>query len=325
MEGETPFALEVGVEAEQPPPVRNHITEGVICGVVAYAWWGSVLPVYIWMFTKKFAQVSALEIVTHRIIWGLPVLAVMLAIGRRWGAYRAAFRSWETMRYLVATTVLISLNWFAYTYAVGSNRLSEASLGYYINPMVSVALGMIFLHERARPMQWVAIALACAGVAHETILRSGLPWLSLTVAFSFGFYGLLRKKVKADAAVGLAVETTILTPISIALLAYMGTTGAFGGATFLGDGVPWWVSAGVTLSGVMTVVPLVAYTAGARRLRLSTMGFLQYIAPTGQFILAVALFGERFDPRRLITFGLIWAGLAVFSVDSVRAAKQARG
>jgi chloramphenicol-sensitive protein RarD len=320
MEGETPFTIERGPEAIAPPPVRNHAAEGVAFAAIGFAWWGSILPIYLWIFTKKFATVTALEIVAHRIIWGLPILALMLTHGKQWGTYRAVFRNRVTLTYLCATTALIGVNWFTYTWAVGAGRLSEASLGYYINPLVSVALGMIFLGERARPAQWVAFALAAAGVAHETMLRGGLPWVSLTLAFSFGFYGLLRKKVKAEATVGLAIETTLLYIPSLALLGWMMARGQ---ASFGATGVPWWVTVGVMASGFMTVVPLVCYTAGARRLRLSTIGFLQYIAPTGQFILAVTMFGEEFNPRRLITFLLIWIGLAVFSVDSVRAAKRA--
>ena len=321
IEGETPFTVETGAIAEAPAPVRNHAAEGLTYALVAYIWWGTFLPAYIWFLTAKSAHVGPLEIVAHRIIWGLPVLAIMMTIGKQWGTFRAAFRDRATLIYLSATTILIGVNWFTFTYALSINRASEASLGYYINPLVSVALGMIFLGERARPVQWVAFSLAIAGVAHETLLRGNLPWLSLLLAFTFGFYGLLRKKVRAEATVGLAVETTLLFIPSVALLVWLMARGK---AEFLSPHAAWWVSPAVALSGLMTVIPLVAYTAGARRLRLSTMGFLQYIAPTGQFILAVTLFGEEFQPRRLITFALIWAGLAVFTVDSVRRARTGR-
>ncbi len=321
MEGETQFALEIGPAAELPAPVRNHAAEGVALGILAYAWWGSLFPIFIWVLGHEFAHVGALEIVTHRVIWGLPILAIILTATKKWGTYFAVFRTPATLGILTATTILIGLNWFAYTHAIATNQASAASLGYYINPLFSVALGMIFLGERARPMQWLAFAFAAAGVIHETILGHGLPWLSLTMAISFGFYGLLRKQVKADAAVGLAVEMTLLYIPACAILAWFMANHR---AAFLGAESPWWVSLGVTVSGFMTVIPLVMYTAAARRLRLATMGFLQYIAPTGQFILAVTLFGEHFDPRRLITFACIWVGLAIFSVDSVRAAKRIR-
>ena len=321
VEGETPFTVECGPLAEAPAPVRNHAAEGLTYALVAYIWWGTFLPAYIWFLTAKSAHVGPMEIVAHRIIWGLPVLALMMTIGKQWGTFRAALRDRATLTYLTATTLLIGVNWFTFTYALSINRASEASLGYFINPLVSVALGMIFLGERARPAQWVAFSLAIAGVAHETILRGTLPWLSLMLAFTFGFYGLLRKKVRAEATVGLAIETTLLFIPSVALLVWLMARGQ---AQFLSPAAAWWVSPAVALSGLMTVVPLVAYTAGARRLRLSTMGFLQYIAPTGQFILAMTLFGEESQPKRLITFALIWAGLAVFSFDSVRAAHRAR-
>ena len=314
------------IEAIATPaaPIRNHAAEGVAFAAIGFAWWGSILPIYIWIFSKRFAQVSALEIFAHRIIWGLPILALMITHRRDWRTYINAFTHRPTLTYLGASTVLIAINWLTYTWAVGNGHLSEASLGYYINPLVSVALGMIFLGERARPMQWVAFALAGAGVVYETFQRGGLPWVSLTLAFSFGFYGLVRKKVKAEATVGLAVETTLLFIPSVALLVWLMLLPAPRTAAFLGADSPWWVTLGVTLSGFMTVVPLVCYTAGARRLRLATVGFLQYIAPTGQFILAVTMFGEPFTVRKLITFVLIWAGLVVFSVDSIRAATRAR-
>jgi len=309
-----------------PAPISNHAAEGVAFAVVGFAWWGSILPIYIWAFTRYLPQtihvhpVSAKEVFVSRILFGLPILAIMISHRGTWGEYRRAFTNRATLLHLLASTALIGVNWYIYTWAVSANRTSEGALGYYINPLVSVALGMLFLHERARPMQWVAFVLAFLGVAHEAMVRGGLPWVSLSLAGTFGLYGFVRKLVKAEATVGLAVETTLLYIPSAAMLIWLMSRGE---AAFLGKESPWWLTAGVMLSGFMTVIPLVCYTAGARRLRLSTLGILQYIAPTGQFIFAVTMFGEHFDPRRIITFVLIWAGLVVFSVDSVRAARRA--
>jgi chloramphenicol-sensitive protein RarD len=217
------------------------------------------------------------------------------------------------------TTALIVVNWFGFIFAVVTGNTLEASLGYYINPLVSVALGMIFLHERLRAMQWIAIVLAAIAVSYLTISYGTPPWLALMLAFSFGFYGLLRKQAHVDATLGLSVEMTLLYPFMTGLIIWFVATEQ----SAIGL-VNSWRHVLIFTTGIVTVLPLLWFTNAARRLRLSTLGFLQYIAPTGQFLIAVLLFDEAFTPARAISFALIWIALTIFSIDSARAHRSER-
>jgi len=228
-----------------------------------------------------------------------------------------AFRRRDTFLVLLGTTGLIAINWFTFIWAVANDQVKEASLGYFMNPLVNVLLGFVVLHERLRSWQWVAVAFAGVGVAFRIVLVGTVPVVALVLAGSFGLYGLLRKTVRVDALVGLAVEVTLLWPFAVGYLVVLGWTGhlAFGHDT-------WQTSLLLSLGGVVTCVPLLWFTNAARRLRLSTLGFLQYIAPTMQLMLAVFVFGETFAPSHAVGYGLIWAGLAIYSIDSVIASRR---
>jgi chloramphenicol-sensitive protein RarD len=281
---------------------------GVFYGVAAYGLWG-VFPVYF----KAVADVPALEVVAHRVMWSVPFLVPLVILRHGVGAALAALRSRVTLLTLCATTVLIAGNWLVFVLAVTRGQVMQASLGYFINPLFSVLLGFVFLRERLRPWQTFSVLLAAVGVAHLTLAGGQFPGYALFMATSFGLYGLLRKVVRVDALLGLAVETALLWPIAAAFLAYWmlagdAAFGASGGRTSLL----------LFAAGPVTALPLVLFAAAARRLRLATVGFLQYIAPTGHFLLAVLAYGEPFDAAHRIAFACIWVALAIYSVDSAR-------
>lgn len=315
---------ELRVSADEDPPsipatkpdseARDHRVAGVIYAVLAFGWWGTVVPI---VFFELRSQ-SALELLGQRVIWGLVFLAALLTWRKRWRELGRLLLDWPTVRTLMITAVLVATNWFAYVFAVINNRTLEASLGYYINPLLSVLLGLLILHERLRPLQWVAVAIAGAGVVELTLANGVPPWISLTIAFSFGFYGLLRKQVRnADAMLGLTVEMLVLSPIAALLIigpVTAGTSAYHADSTF--------ITGLVMFTGVTTVLPLLWFTNAARRLRLSTVGFMQYMAPTGQFLIAILLFGETFDRAKVIAFVAIWSALAIYVFDSWRSMRE---
>jgi len=255
------------------------------------------------------ADVPAAELLAHRIAWSLPCLAVPLLVVSSGAALGGVLRSRHKMALLGASTLFIAGNWFGFLYAMNTDRVLDSSLGYYINPLVSVLLGVVFLGERLRRLQGLAVALAAVGVTVLTA-RHGLPWISLLLGFSFGFYGLVRKVADVPALVGLFVEIALLTPVAVAYLVWLGGTG--GGAFGSSDpGRSLLLAAG----GPVTIVPLVLFAEGIRSLRLATVGFLQYMTPTLHFLLATLVFGEPFDAFHLGAFGFIWAALALYTYD----------
>jgi len=278
---------------------------GVIYTAAAFLLWG-LLPI----FWKALDHVPAPEVLAHRIFWSAVIMALLLLRQRRWGSLRGLLHRRRAVLTLVATTTLIGGNWFLYIWAIQSEQLLEASLGYFINPLVSVLLGLVFLGERLRPWQIVSVGLATVGVVILTMHVGALPWLALALALSFGLYGLLRKTIAASPEEGLAVETWLLSPLVLVYLLHLaaGGQGAFAriglGTTVL-----------LILSGVITATPLIWFTHGARRLPLSTVGILQYLTPTGQFLLAVGVYHEPFEPLHLLAFSFIWTALVIFSVD----------
>jgi chloramphenicol-sensitive protein RarD len=278
----------------------------------AYGWWAIVTPLYY----RVIDEVPIGELLAWRVVSGLPALWLLLWAVRRLPEFWAALRQPRVMLLLAASSILIAINWVVFVWAVIDNRLSEASLGYYINPLVSVALGMLVLGERLRRLQWIAIVLAAGGVAVLAWKLGGLPWISLTLAGSFGLYGLTRKQVAVGPAAGLAVEMLLLLPFMVALLWFDHVR--YGNAALAG---PWWVSLLLLLGGVVTIVPLVLFSGCVRRLRLASVGVLQYISPTGQLLLAVFAFGEPFGPERGVAFVLIWAAVLTYSIDSMRRSK----
>lgn len=281
---------------------------GVLFGVSAYLWWGLV-PIYF----KAVASVPAWEVLAHRIVWSLFLLLGLLLVQQQWSAFRSIWRSGRTLATLCVTTVLIAANWLIFIWAVATNQVVDASLGYFINPLVNVALGMVFLGERIEKWKGVSVALALAGVAWLTFLHGKLPWLSLALAFTFGVYGLLRKTVPVGALPGLAMETGLLTPLAGL---YLIVAGFQDQAVF---GSSWGMSVLLAMSGVVTAVPLLWFAGAARRLQLSTLGFLQYLSPTLQFLLAVMVFRESFQPAKAAGFVFIWAGLILYAVNATKA------
>jgi chloramphenicol-sensitive protein RarD len=276
---------------------------GIAAAVSAFVMWG-LFPLY-W---KQLAAVPALEVVAHRTVWGFVSVALWVTLRRGWARARAAARP-RTLRVLVASAALIGLNWLLYIWAVVHDHVVEASLGYYINPLVNVALGVAVLREQLSRAQQVALGLAGFAVAVLTLWYGRFPWIALALAASFGLYGLLRKLVAADAVTGLLWETAILTPAAGAWLLTLAASGAgvFGRSPL--------ASSLLLLGGAVTALPLVLFAAGARALPLSTLGLVQYVSPTLQFLLAVLVFGEPFTAAHVVTFACIWAALALLALD----------
>ena len=285
------------------------VRTGLIQGVLAYLIWG-LLPLYL----HVLRAVPATQVLGHRILWSLLLLAIVVLALKRVGAIRAAVRG-RVLPMLVASALLISVNWLVYIWAVAHAHVLEASLGYFITPLVNVALGMLVLRERIRPVQGIAVGLAAAGVL-AMAAGGGALWISLTLALSFGTYGLVRKIVAVDALGGLTIETLILAPFAAAVLAWtwVDHSAAWGGSGRM--------DALLAFTGVVTAAPLLLFASAARRLRYATMGLLQYLAPSLVFVQAVLLFGEPLRPVHLVTFGLIWAGCALYAWDSIRAARS---
>jgi len=286
---------------------------GVLYGLAAFGFWGLV-PIYF----KAVAHVPPLEILAHRVVWSVVLTAALLSLGRGWRGLQAAAASPRLLGILFMSAALVSCNWFVFIYAVATDQVLEASLGYFINPLVNVLLGMVFLRERLRPWQGVAVLLAAAGTIVLTVSYGRLPWIALVLAFSFGVYGLVRKTVRIESLNGLFVETTLLSPVALGYLVFLGLQGH---GRFLAGDVR--TSLLLVLAGAVTALPLVWFTSGARRLTYTTVGLLQYLAPTLQFLLAVLVYGELFTGVHLLTFTLIWAGLSIFMLDVF--AHQRRG
>jgi chloramphenicol-sensitive protein RarD len=280
---------------------------GVLFALGAFGFWGLV-PIYF----KALQHVAPLDILCHRVAWSVPFTAGLILVGRQWRSLREAVRVSSVLRTLFLSATLVALNWFVFIYAVTTNRVIHASLGYFINPLVNVILGMVFLRERLGRWQTVAVLLAATGTLILTIRQGQLPWISLALAFSFGFYGLLRKTVRIESLNGLFVETSLLFPFAFAYLAFAAWkgAGAFGA-------VNWQTTLLLALAGAVTSVPLVWFTSAVRKLTYSSIGLLQYLSPTLQFALAVFLYGEAFTVAHQVTFGFIWTGLAIFMADSL--------
>lgn len=284
---------------------------GLYQGVLAYGLWGVVAA-----YWKLLTHIDAVELIAHRAIWGLVVFAVIVAVAGQWSVFVRTLRDLKIVGVMTASAILLALNWGIFVAATIHGYLLEASLGYFINPLVSVALGTLVLRERLRRLQWIAIGFALVGVVVMTWRAGRVPYVSLLLAGTWGVYGLVRKTARVDAMVGSAIETLVMAPIAIVYLA------AIGGGAFVHEGPRTLLLLAGT--GVITAVPLVLFTSAARRLPLSTVGFLQYLAPTGQFLLAVLAFGEPLAKGRLFAFGFIWAGLVVFSIDLWRTTADRR-
>lgn len=278
---------------------------GYILGLTAYVIWG-LFPIYF----KAIQHIPSLEIIVHRAIWSALFGAILLMLWKHPGWWRELRENPKRLLVLAGCGLLIASNWLVYVWAVNNERMLEASLGYYINPLINVLLGLLILGERLRRLQWVAVGLAAIGVAQQVWQVGSLPWVSLVLALSFGFYGLIRKKAPVAALPGLVVETWLLLPVALAWLA-LHPAAMSSQAEFWSSSQWLWLAA----AGPITLIPLVCFNAAARHLPYTTLGFLQYIAPTLVMLQAIFLFGEHFDPAKLMAFAFIWAGLAVYSLD----------
>lgn len=280
---------------------------GLIAAALAYTLWG-LFPLYI----KQVAQVPAAEVVVHRSVGALVFVFVLLAAWRRLGWLKAALTDRRTLVVFGASSALLAMNWGVYVWAVGAGRIVDASLGYFINPLVNVLLGVLVLHERPRPVQWAAVGLAAGGVLWLIVGAGEWPWIALVLACSFGLYGLLRKTAPLGASEGLALETLMQAPLGLVLMAWWTWQGTGGLAGHDAGTLAW-----LLLAGPFTAIPLLLFAVGARRLTLATLGLLQYLGPTIQFGLGVFVYGEPFSAQRAVGFGLIWAALALYSGESL--------
>ncbi len=281
-------------------------TQGVVFGLTAYVMWGC-FP----LFFALFEGIPAWEVLIHRILWSCVFLAGLISVMRRWAVVSAALAQPSRLWRVLACALLIGLNWGIYIYAVETRHVFQASLGYFMTPLVNVMLGMLVLKERMEKLQGVAIGLATVAIAIQLILLGELPWITLTLAVSFGTYGLLRKQVPLDGLSGLFVETLLLLPLGLLAITWLSTVG---GSHFLaGDNRATLL---LIASGVITALPLMAFAGATRRLRLATVGFLMYINPTLQFFIALLVFREPLAPTQLASFLLIWVGLALYSYSA---------
>lgn len=285
--------------------------KGVLFGLGCYLWWG-FLPAYF----KLLHGVMPTEVVAQRVLWSVALLVVLVTAVRRWPQLRAGARNPQAIRILLCSSVFIAANWLIYIWAIGAHHVLETSLGYFLNPLVNVVMGVALLKERLTRGQGVAVALAAAGVSVLAIGATSGLWISLALALSFATYGLLRKIAPVDSLEGLTIETLLLSPVAALYLWWLS---AHGGVAFGSD---VRLSVLLALGGVVTATPLLLFAAAARRLRYSTLGLLQYLAPTIQFLLAVLAYGEKLTTAHIVCFVLIWSGLAVFALDGVRRARM---
>jgi chloramphenicol-sensitive protein RarD len=284
---------------------------GTLAGLGAYALWG-LFPLYF----PLLEPAGGLEIVAHRVVWSLLFIGLLLTVVRRWALVRAAVTDRRTMLVLVGAAILISANWLVFVYGVNSGHVVETSLGYFINPLVSVLLGVVVFSERLRRLQWTAVGLAAVAVTVLTVDYGRPPWIALSLAFTFGLYGVMKKLVRVEAAPGLFLETAI---VALPALVVLGVLHGQGEGTFGNLGALHTVL--LVVSGVATAVPLLLFAAAARRIPLSTVGLLQYLTPCMHLTIGVFVYGEPMPPVRLTGFALVWAALAVFTVDSLRHAR----
>ncbi|WP_411954149.1 EamA family transporter RarD [Alkalibacillus sp. S2W] len=288
---------------------------GILYATFAYLLWG-LLPLY-W---KLIEHVPAWEILAHRIFWSLAFMIVFILVIRRWhllvAEVKSLFTNAKTALGISAAGIVISLNWVIYIWAVNSDHVLDASLGYYINPLISILFGLIFLKERFSSIQWVAIALAFIGVSYMTINLGSFPWAALALAMTFGIYGLLKKVVQLNAIFGLAIETMVVAPIAFIYIAGLEFSG--GGAL----GSSWGTTLILIGAGVATAIPLLLFAQGAKRIPLSLIGFLQYLAPTLMLLIGVFLYNEPFTSVHAVTFILIWLGLILYTYERVKHLRQ---
>ena len=305
------LAREAGVYAQpaQAPCCRalNEHRRGITYALTAYGLWG-LMPLYV----RMLRAVSSLQIVAHRIVWAALLLVLAMAASQRLAFLREVSRKPGVVWTFVASSAALSVNWLVYIWAVEQGRVVDASLGYFINPLLSVVLAVVVLKERLRPLQWLAVAIAALGVAWLTLLAQQVPWIGLTIAVSFATYGLLRKTAAMDALGGLTLETLLLSPVALGYLVYVSYIGR---SAFLGGGL---TRVALLLgTGPVTAIPLLAFAAGARRIPLSLVGILQYVAPTLQLAIGLVVFHESLPLAKLFGFGLIWLAVLLYALEGL--------
>lgn len=294
---------------------EREVRRGAAYAIAAFSFWG-VTPLYY----KLLSSVGSAEILAHRIVWTVFFGVLLLSLTRRWPQLLHSLRSTRMRATLLLSSLLVSTNWLVYIYAIQTERILDASLGYYINPLVNVLLGVTILGERMSPPRAIAVALAAAGTLNLAVGTDGLPWIALTLGFSFGFYGLVRKRADVPALGALVVETSYVFPLAIGALLWLASSGQ--GAFLSGDRPLDWL---LLAAGPVTMLPLIWFTMAARRLPLNVVGLFQYIGPTLSLLLAVFLFDEPFTTTHAVTFSLIWAALGLSTVDTfTRARRQER-
>jgi chloramphenicol-sensitive protein RarD len=281
-------------------------TKGVVFATMAFTFWGFVPLYYRFVY-----ELPPLEILAHRIVWTIVAIGIALLLSGRTRAFLAVFQQPKTLGYLAITSLLIGGNWLVFTWAVLSGHVLDLSMGYFINPLFNVVLGVAFLRERLRAAQIAAVGLATCGVAWLVVTTGSLPWVALALPACFGTYGLVRKRVEVDSLNGLLIETLFLTPLALGYIVYLSVNGS---GSF---GADRSVSGLLLLAGPITLIPLVLFAAGVRRINYSTVGFLQYIGPSISFVLGIFVFREEFGSAQFVTYALIWSALAVFTVESI--------
>lgn len=285
---------------------------GVVYAVIAYLVWG-LLPLY-W---NVFHTVGALEILAHRILWSFVFVGIILLIMKRWRSMMSALSGAKVRGAMILSSILISANWLIYIWAVNNEKVLETSLGYYMNPLLSVFFGVIFLKERLQVGQWIALTLAAIGVLYNTLQYGEVPWVAIALALSFALYGLAKKKVQVDALTGVACETLLIVPVALLYLSAIQVNG-----TAMAWDMHGWQVLLLTLTGVATVLPLFWFAEATKTLPLSTIGFIQYLSPTISMFSAIFIFGEPFTITHIISFSFIWAALIVFTISSMRKKSQ---
>jgi chloramphenicol-sensitive protein RarD len=286
---------------------------GILYAIAAYGLWG-VLP----LFWKQLRAVPAIETLAHRIVWSLVFVSLLLTYGREWGKVKTILRNRKSTAYLVLGSVIIGVNWGVYIWSVGAGHVVDASMGYYINPLVSVLLGVVVLKERLKPLEYLALGMAAFGVVFLGAYYGSLPWIALVLASTFGLYGLFKKMANVDSLAGLFVESFVLAPFFLAYLAVkqIGGTAAFGAA-------PWRHTVLFMLSGVVTGLPLLWFSWATRLTELSTMGFFFYITPSLSLAIGIFIFGEPFSMAHAVCFAAIWAAIAVYSASKLGVLRKA--
>jgi chloramphenicol-sensitive protein RarD len=280
---------------------------GQVYAILAFLFWGAIAPIYF----KEVSSVEPLEVLIHRIFWSFIILIPLLFITKQVDIFKIIIKDSRKLKYLALTTFFISLNWLVFIWAVTNEKIMETALGYYINPLVSVFLGYVFFGERMTRYQNLAIFIAFLAVLYQLISLGSLPIVSLTLALSFAFYGMIRKKINIGSIVGLFVETLILMPFALLGIYYLMVNDKI---SFLNSSE--YISIMLALGGLITIIPLLLFNGAATRMKLSTLGFFQYIGPTCAFFLAIFVYNEEFNSDKLITFSLIWIALLIFSLDS---------